>query len=81
MAFSVGTVLRESLRRLATGPALLVLLALVVVETAVALVPSGGADLGLIGISEWRLEYQLARQLVGRILYVRNDCSSRRKEC
>ncbi|WP_160134058.1 hypothetical protein [Halococcus salsus] len=48
MAFSVGTVLRESLRRLATGPALLVLLALVVVETAVALVPSGGADLGLI---------------------------------
>lgn len=48
MAFSVGTVLRESLRRLATGPALLILLALVVVETAVALVPSGRTDPGLI---------------------------------
>jgi hypothetical protein len=39
MAFSVLTVLRQSLRRLATGPALLVLLALAVVQTLAAFVP------------------------------------------
>lgn len=39
MTFSVITVLRQSLRRLATGPALLVLLALAVVQTVAALVP------------------------------------------
>jgi hypothetical protein len=39
MAFSVLTVMRQSLRRLATGPALLVLIALAVVQTLAALVP------------------------------------------
>ncbi len=39
MAFSVLTVLRQSLRRLATGPALLVLLGLAVVQTLAAFVP------------------------------------------
>lgn len=39
MSFSVLAVLRQSLRRLATGPALLLLLALVVVQTTAALVP------------------------------------------
>ncbi|PSP90130.1 hypothetical protein BRC90_02455 [Halobacteriales archaeon QS_4_69_34] len=38
MSFSVATVLRESLRRLFTGPALLLALALAVVETVVAVV-------------------------------------------
>jgi hypothetical protein len=39
MAFSVVAVLRQSLRRLATGPALLLLLALAVVQWLAALVP------------------------------------------
>lgn len=39
MTFSVLGVLRQSLRRLATGPALLVLLALVVVQMVTTLVP------------------------------------------
>ena len=39
MAFSVLTVIRQSLRRLATGPALLVLVALAVVQALAALVP------------------------------------------
>jgi hypothetical protein len=39
MAFSVLTVMRQSLRRLATGPALLVLLGLAVVQALAALVP------------------------------------------
>ncbi|WP_435077077.1 hypothetical protein [Halococcus sp. AFM35] len=39
MAFSVLTVLRQSLRRLATGPALLVLLGLALVQTIARFVP------------------------------------------
>jgi hypothetical protein len=39
MAFSVLTVLRQSLRRLATGPAILVLLALAIVQTLAGFVP------------------------------------------
>lgn len=51
MAFDVLTVLRQSLRRLATGPALIIAVVFIVFETAAALVPGRfiGVTPGIIG--------------------------------